>query len=416
MVTEKKPAAPAASDKSAPAKASSSAADKAGSVKSPLKSSGKGADKKNAANKASPDKASPDKASPGKASPDKASSDKASPYKASTKSFPWFKTIFLLLLIASLAWFGWMQWQQRAVLTDVFNDSLTRLSDRVEQQQQALLKIEQGRAVDIDQLTKQLYSLRLMANRQAEQILVLGTATRGDWLLAEAAYLVRLANQRLQVERGVDNPLAILETVDDIFVQLNDPELLAVRSAVAVDIAALRMTEKVDREGIYLELQAISSALETLSILEPHTYPEIAQSDQGTEQAPSSLAETFERFSDKLGKLIVLQKRQQPIEPLLSQAEQTMVRQNLYLLLEQAQSALLREEQSIFNNSLNKAEILLRRYFQLNSESQALITGLQALADKSVVQDLPDISASHKAIQTALSLRHSGAAEDGAEK
>lgn len=411
MVTEKKPAAPAASDKSAPAKASSSAADKAGSVKSPLKSSGKGADKKNAANKASPDKASPDKASPGKASP-----DKASPYKASTKSFPWFKTIFLLLLIASLAWFGWMQWQQRAVLTDVFNDSLTRLSDRVEQQQQALLKIEQGRAVDIDQLTKQLYSLRLMANRQAEQILVLGTATRGDWLLAEAAYLVRLANQRLQVERGVDNPLAILETVDDIFVQLNDPELLAVRSAVAVDIAALRMTEKVDREGIYLELQAISSALETLSILEPHTYPEIAQSDQGTEQAPSSLAETFERFSDKLGKLIVLQKRQQPIEPLLSQAEQTMVRQNLYLLLEQAQSALLREEQSIFNNSLNKAEILLRRYFQLNSESQALITGLQALADKSVVQDLPDISASHKAIQTALSLRHSGAADDGAEK
>jgi uroporphyrin-3 C-methyltransferase len=411
MVTEKKPAAPAASDKSAPAKASSSAADKAGSVKSPLKSSGKGADKKNAANKASPDKASPDKASPGKASP-----DKASPYKASTKSFPWFKTIFLLLLIASLAWFGWMQWQQRAVLTDVFNDSLTRLSDRVEQQQQALLKIEQGRAVDIDQLTKQLYSLRLMANRQAEQILVLGTATRGDWLLAEAAYLVRLANQRLQVERGVDNPLAILETVDDIFVQLNDPELLAVRSAVAVDIAALRMTEKVDREGIYLEVQAISSALETLSILEPHTYPEIAQSDQGTEQAPSSLAETFERFSDKLGKLIVLQKRQQPIEPLLSQAEQTMVRQNLYLLLEQAQSALLREEQSIFNNSLNKAEILLRRYFQLNSESQALITGLQALADKSVVQDLPDISASHKAIQTALSLRHSGAADDGAEK
>ena len=309
-----------------------------------------------------------------------------------------------------------MQWQQRAVLTDVFNDSLTKLSDRVEQQQQALLKIDQGRAVDIDQLTKQLYSLRLMANRQAEQILVLGTATRGDWLLAEAAYLVRLANQRLQVERGVDNPLAILETVDDIFVQLNDPELLAVRSAVAVDIAALRMTEKVDREGIYLELQAISSALEMLSILEPHTDPEIAQSDQGTEQAPSPLAETFERFSDKLGKLIVLQKRQQPIEPLLSQAEQTMVRQNLYLLLEQAQSALLREEQSIFNNSLNKAEILLRRYFQLNSESQALITGLQALADKSVVQDLPDISASHKAIQTALSLRHSGAADDGAEK
>jgi uroporphyrin-3 C-methyltransferase len=218
------------------------------------------------------------------------------------------------------------------------------------------------------------------------------------------------------VERSVENPLAILQSVDGIFVQINDPELLAVRNALAVDIAALRMTEKVDREGIYLELQAISSALEALSILEPHANSEVTQLEQGAEQPPNSLAETLERFTEKFGNLIVLQKRQQPIEPLLSRAEQTMVRQNLYLLLEQAQSALLREEQGIYSNSLNKAETLLRRYFQLNSESEASIARLQTLAERSVSQLLPDISGSQNAIQTVLNLRHSSAADEGAEQ
>ena len=309
-----------------------------------------------------------------------------------------------------------MQWQQRTVLADGLQSSLIAFEGKVERQQQATLRASQQQLQTIKVLQDQLYSLRLLSNRQAQQILTLGTATRGDWLLAEAAYLVRLANQRLQVERSVDNPLAILENVDSIFVQLDDPELLAVRNALAVDIAALRMTEKVDREGIYLELQAISSALETLPILEPHTDPETAQTVQGTEQPPTSLAETLERFSEKFGDLIVLRKRQQPIEPLLSRAEHTMVRQNLYLLLEQAQSALLREEQRIFSNSLNKAETLLRGYFQLNSESEASIARLQSLAEQPVSQFLPDISGSQKAIQTALDLRHSGVADEGTEQ
>ena len=404
MVTDKKPAAPAASDKTASAKASPSVTDKA------------------SLDKASLEKASPNKPAAKSAKASGKGAGKQTPVNPPPKkSLPWFKIILLLLLIAALAasaWFGWMQWQQRTILEDQIQRGLATLDAKVERQQQAMSNAGQGQSREIEQLQKQLYSLRLVTNRQAEQILILGSATRGDWLLAEAAYLVRLANQRLQVERSVDNPLAILETVDNIFVQINDPELLAVRNALAVDIAALRMTEKVDREGIYLELQTISSALETLAILESHADPEALQTAQAVgsaKQAPSSLAETLERFTEKFGNLIVLQKREQPIEPLLSGAEQTMVRQNLYLLLEQAQSALLREEQSIYSSNLSKAEMLLRRYFQLNSESEATIARLQSLTDQAVSQTVPDISGSQSAIQTALNLRQNSRADEEPE-
>lgn len=418
MVTEKKPATPVASDKSGSAKASSSAADKSSSVKPSTKSKASEA----SSNSAPRNKASENKAPINKAPNNTAPNNTALDTKTPRKSVPWFKTILLLLLVAALAgssWFGWMQWQQRAVLAESLQARLTAFEGQIERQQQVTVRAGQQQSKAIKTLQDQLYSLRLLTNRQAEQILTLGTATRGDWLLAEAAYLVRLANQRLQVERSVDNPLAILESVDGIFVQINDPELLAVRNALAVDIAALRMVEKVDPEGIYLELQAISAALETLSILEPHADPEavqLAQAGQDSEQPPSSLAETLQRFSDNFGNLIVLQRRQQPIEPLLNGAEQTMVRQNLYLLLEQAQSALLREEQRIYSSSLTKAEALLRRYFQLNSESEASIARLQILAERSVNQTLPDISGSQNAIQTALNLRNSSATDEGAEQ
>lgn len=413
MVTEKKPATPAASDKSGSAKASSSAADKSSSIKPSTKSR---------STEASSNSAPSNKAPKNKAPKNKAPNNTALDTKTPRKPVPWFKTILLLLLVAALAgssWFGWMQWQQRAVLAESLQARLTAFEGQIDRQQQVTVRAGQQQSQAIKALQDQLYSLRLLTNRQAEQILTLGTATRGDWLLAEAAYLVRLANQRLQVERSVDNPLAILESVDGIFVQINDPELLAVRNALAVDIAALRMVEKVDPEGIYLELQAISAALETLSILEPHADPEavqLAQAGQDSEQPPSSLAETLQRFSDNFGNLIVLQRRQQPIEPLLNGAEQTMVRQNLYLLLEQAQSALLREEQRIYSSSLTKAEALLRRYFQLNSESEASIARLQILAKRSVNQTLPDISGSQNAIQTALNLRSSSATDEGAEQ
>ena len=308
-----------------------------------------------------------------------------------------------------------MQWQQRTVLADSLQASLVALDNKIDQQRQASVRVEQQQLQTINDLQDQLYSLRLLTNRQAEQILTLGTATRGDWLLAEAAYLVRLANQRLQVERSIENPLAILQNVDNIFIQLNDAELLAVRNALAVDIAALRMTEKVDRDGIYLELQAISAALETLTVLEPTADSEVPQRSNSAERGPATLAEIFERLATKFAGLIIVQKRQQPIEPLLTQAEQTMVRQNLYLLLQQAQSALLREEQLIYSSSLDKTETLLRRYFQLNNESEALLARLQALSKRAVSQSLPDISGSQKAIQTALNLRHGGSADEGSD-
>jgi len=359
-----------------------------------------------------------------KAVPEKPSASPKKPKKSSgtdsKKAFPWIKTLLVVLLIGALGvagWIGWTEWQtqleSRAGISESLQQDLAATESKLVEQQQLNRQTIQQQSQFIGQLESQLkdqiYSMNLRLNSQAERILQLGTASRGDWLLSEAAYLIRLANQRLQVERSTENPLAILENVDTIFVQLNDPELLPVRRALAEDIAALRMAGKVDREGIYLELEAISKAIKQLSIIEPapaSQTPEIVDAATDTEQT-RSLLDSFQRFSQKLGQLIVVQKRQQPIEPLLTSNEQSIIQNNIFLLVEQAQSALLREEQVIYRASLGKSAALLVRYFQLNSQSQALIERLNTLSERQIIQDLPDISGSIAAVQTMLNLRQS---------
>ena len=355
-----------------------------------------------------------------KTASEKPSATPKKPKENSPKAFPWIKTLLVFLLIGALGFSGWIAWtewqaqqESRAGISESLQQDLAATERNLAEQQQLNRQTIQQQSQFIGQLESQLkdqiYSMNLRLNSQAERILQLGTASRGDWLLSEAAYLIRLANQRLHVERSTGNPLAILENVDTIFVQLNDPELLPVRRALAEDIAALRMAGKVDREGIYLELEAISKAVKQLSIIERTTAsqtPEIVDAVTDTQQK-RSLLDSFERFSQKLGQLIVVQKRQQPIEPLLTSNEQSIIQNNIFLLVEQAQSALLREEQVIYRASLEKSTALLVRYFQLNSQSQALIERLNTLSERQIIQGLPDISGSIAAVQTMLNLRQS---------
>jgi uroporphyrin-3 C-methyltransferase len=375
MVTDKKTTTPATEDKQPSAKA---------------------------ATKATAGKSSPaDSAATKKTAAQKPPRNK--PVAETKKSFPWIQTLLVLILIGALAaggWLSWTEWQNqinsRAGQSDSLQNDMAALERKLEQQQQLNRQTVQQQSQLIGQLEDQLYSVKLRLNSQAERILQLGTASRGDWMLSEAAYLIRLANQRLQVERSIENPLAILENVDNIFVQLNDPELIPVRRALAEDIAALRMTGKIDREGIFLELEAISASIKDLSIIEPANQTETAEPVVDEIAQTPSILDSFERFSQKLGQLIVVQKRQQPIEPLLTSNEQSIIQNNLYLLLEQAQSALLKEEQIIYSTSLEKTAALL--------------------AERSVIQGWPDISGSVAAVQTMLTLRQNRISEGEQEQ
>ena len=59
-------------------------------------------------------------------------------------------------------------------------------------------------------------------------------------MFSEVEYLLRLANQRLQLERDVEGAAALLRTADARLEEANNPALVPVRRAIAEELAALK--------------------------------------------------------------------------------------------------------------------------------------------------------------------------------
>ena len=315
--------------------------------------------------------------------------------------------IFLFIIgLLSAGWFFWKDWQLRITVIDKTSatvETLVRSVKKNESQAKRSIDSQTRQLQRVQQLQQQVQNLQLRVNTQGRRLAELGSTTRSDWLLAEAEYLARLAAQRLQTERSVKNPLALLENIDAILKELDDPELHLVRTAVAQDITALRLAGDVDREGVYLELQALADTLESLPVVEPSVQAVLEL--QLSETAETTEDNIFAEFVGEMGALIRIRHRETPIEPMVQPAEALVVRRNLHMMLEQAQVALLREEQGIYEQSLSKAQNYLMRFFQFNPSVQTVHQRLAALMEVSITQQLPQINRSLEALQTLLLVR-----------
>ncbi len=228
--------------------------------------------------------------------------------------------------------------------------------------------------------------------------------------MAEAEYLIRLANQRLLTERNTKNATALLLTADEILRDLDEVDLLAVRQALAKSITALRMAPGVDREGLYLQLEALSEQLIKLPLIAPELLDGakvvVEQPVTSENNWRDKLRQGFYKAVDGLDELIRVRRRNAPLEPLLSPEEDQFLRHNLGMMLEQAQLALLREEPAIYQSSLMKAQQWLEDYFDLNEGASQLVEQLSQLEQQNVVQQLPDISGGLEALRDYIDSWH----------
>jgi len=314
----------------------------------------------------------------------------------------------LIVALLAASWMGWTLWQTWALEADKSDRQLSGMQDAIDSIQQQARLDQERQLLESQQLQQAVTDLQLRSNTQGRLLAELGSTTRSDWLLAEAVYLTRLANQRLQTERSTANSLALLSNVDLILQELDDPDLTPARSALAKDITALRLAGEVDVEGIYLELSSLIYSIDQLSILSLPAQPQAGeQSSAQNAEASLSPQSVLAGFSQKVAQLIRVRQRSQPIEPILQPEEATLIRHNIRLMLEQAQSALLREQQVIYSQSISKAQSWLAQHFQLNPSAQVLSGRLSELAKAQVVQQLPEINTSLEAIETAVVMRQS---------
>ena len=338
-----------------------------------------------------------------------------------TSSRSWLSILLLLAVIAlavclaAIVHFG----QQSLSAQDKKIQGLANeLSQGKSTLQQSLVALSQTQQAAIADLTQDMQSNQRSVNELSQRVLAQGKrlramsdTSRDDWLLAEAQYLLKLANQRIRIERSPVGAQALLEEADNILRDLDDPSLHPVRRAIAQDLAALKLLNVIDVEGIYVSLLALTDQVSSIPVrLSPSQRERSEQAAVSEGDSPKTFRQTiaasWQNFIRSFKDYVRVVHHEEKPKALLPVQDEVYLQQNLRLMLERAQLALLREQQDIYVQSLAQADQWLLQYYNRSEVLTKFREALAHLQEKNIVQTLPDISHSLALLHEYISELH----------
>jgi uroporphyrin-3 C-methyltransferase len=308
-------------------------------------------------------------------------------------------SIITLILLCVCAFYFWQQQNRQ----DLQIKQILSSSQGIDQNMKSFKQGFQQQISSLSNLSDKqqtlLNSLSQESYFHTQKLSDLGARSRTDWLLAEAEYLMHLANQRLILEEDITSAEAILTSADKIIEEINDPGLFEIRQALANEVVSLQQVSHLDYQGLYLKLNALITSLDKLeqtSFLRDNT-PEkkIEKIEEATTEEVSKILAIWSSIWNDLKKVISIRRLDQAVEPLLAPEQDYYLKQNLRLMLEQASLALIDKNTIIYQSSLKKALTWMNRYF--TQEDKKIIELQNTLAEMStfkIDQTLPDISKS----------------------
>ncbi|RCV93566.1 hypothetical protein DU506_02555 [Vreelandella rituensis] len=334
--------------------------------------------------------------------------------------------ILLAIILAFIAWQGWQRLEtQQQRLESVAQQAEASASMQALNELEARLEsgeTERDQVLNsaVEELRDDFASYRSNVNDTLDQVLDELSSEQDtderEWLHAEAAYLLRLANQRLQLERDVEGAAALLRTADARLQEADNPALTPVRREIANELAALEAVPELDRTGVYLALNAQQERIAKLRLSQEIEEPAVTAEQRIEEPPEGSFQRQLARFGAELKDLVVIRHHDEALEALITPEQESYLRQSLRLVLEQSQLALLKEEQELFEASIDKALQLLNGYYDTSrSETQAVIDRLEELKQTQIQPELPDISASQQALARFIERRFQSRSDDGGD-
>jgi len=251
---------------------------------------------------------------------------------ASSKAYIWFILLFIMLVVSV----GFFQYRLEELIKK--NSALTEHVNILSNQTQKQLKNS-----TLQEQT--LAGLRVQVLNMSQVVDQIPGAKLNDWKLAEVEYLLRLANQRVQLQHELLAAKALFNAADKILHELDDPALISVRQQIAHEMLLLGQSNKFDRQGAYNQIQAIKVAVHK-NIQPPEDYKQATQ-------AP--VLKQDDSLLGQLKSLVTIRYRDEAFDAPLNAEQYLLLEHSLTLMLEQAQWALLKADQSLFDSSLKNA-------------------------------------------------------------
>lgn len=301
---------------------------------------------------------------------DKQDSPEASVKKTSHFHWEWVAIIFCLLGIIGVGGaFGYFYLQlSQATFSSAKN--VTHLQNTLTRTQNEIIVLQQA-----------AQKSQALSQQQEQIIADWRAAQKGDldkWHVAEAQYLVKLANDHLQFTHDVAMAKVLLERADQTLKDLQNPDLLAIRQSITSDLANVKAAPPVEVTELYLQLSALNNQIDQLTL--PTTPLKAnAASTQPATNLPWWKQELYQTWN-ALREMVIVRRNETNALPLVLPEEKTFLYQNLHAQIADAMWAVLHHNAAVYQASLTRATKWIQTYFVENDKlTQTMMQSLQTL-------------------------------------
>lgn len=277
-----------------------------------------------------------------------------------------------------------------AASRDLLRAEIENISGRERRARRALESKVQG----MTELPTQVEQL----GRSLEELRGRSEGPERAWSRAEAMFLLELAHRRLVLDHDLATAVVALESADARLASLREPALAPVREQIAKDLQRLRSVQRPDLAGVLARLATLEEQVEGLPVRGLVVTDREAPNRRSSDREPDD-----DLLRRTLARLISVRRVDDRTGAVVSVQEERVRRQHLALLLFSARQAVLRHDAAVYRNSLGSARQWLDTHFDLQTPvTQRALQEIQALEPVDIDPELPDVSASVRALQRTL--------------
>ncbi|MCH9698842.1 MAG: uroporphyrinogen-III C-methyltransferase [Gammaproteobacteria bacterium] len=234
--------------------------------------------------------------------------------------------------------------------------------------------------------------------------------TRGDWLIADAEYLLSVANERLQLTQDINTTIMALEAADHRLRESGDGGVFKVREEIASEISALKKIKVPDIVGLIHTISILQKDAKNLQLALPTMdQSSISQGSSvksANDKVNSSESDPLDTVITDLKELVVIRPRNPDAVSILHSEEARIIREDYLIRLEIAKAALARRSEQEFLTSLQSSKDWLNEHFNTKSDAvNNAIKTIDGLLKTKFHSQLPDISRSLKLLRDLAKFR-----------
>lgn len=310
------------------------------------------------------------------------------------------------LFFISMLFIGYSLYQGHLSTVENHEQKMMLLSSKLAQQvEQQHSELKQSQ-VESEAVQRQLKQLNVQlsdvtkkseiyaSNLHALQRSIVETNIRhpNDWILSEVEYLINLSGRKLWLEHDIETAISLLSAADQRVVEMRDPSLNPLRSALFEDMNTLESLPKRDLDSAVLSLSSLARRIDKLVSVDL-TMPDVE--DNHENEVSSSiddwklnLRKSWDTF---ITSFVVVSQRETAVKALLSPEKHWYLKEALKNNLSKAEFAIYREQQAIYDIALANALQLIDDYYDINDKStHSFYQSVRQLTEVNVVISYPD--------------------------